>query len=361
MENMDMTMEFWKNKRVFITGHTGFKGSWLSLWLQVMGAHVVGYALPPTTNPNLFALADIEANMTSIMADIRDLNALNNALQDHKPEIVFHLAAQPLVRFSYAAPIETFSINVMGTANLLEALRSQNSVRAAVFVTSDKCYENQEWLWGYRENEPMGGRDPYSSSKGCAELICTAYRASFFKETGPAIATARTGNVIGGGDWSEDRLVPDILKAIETRSELVVRNALATRPWQHVLEASRGYLLLAQRLWEKGHQFASAWNFGPPIDDVRTVKWIIDNLSLHYNYNITYKQTTDTLPHEAHYLSLDSTKAHKLLGWKTEWNLEKTLLKTVDWHKALIQGKNMRETSLQQIASYSSTDKNKWY
>jgi len=356
-----MTLEFWKNKRVFITGHTGFKGSWLSLWLQAMGAHVVGYALPPTTSPNLFALADIEANMTSIMSDIRDLNALNNAIEDHKPEIVFHLAAQPLVRLSYSKPIETFSINAMGTANVLEALRSQNSVRAAVIVTSDKCYENQEWLWGYRENEPMGGRDPYSSSKGCAELICAAYRDSFFKETGPAIATARAGNVIGGGDWSEGRLVPDILKAIETKSELVVRNSLATRPWQHVLEASGGYLLLAQRLWEKGQQFASAWNFGPPIDDVRTVRWIIDNLSLHYSYNITYKQTTDTLPHEAYYLSLDSTKARKLLGWKTEWSLEKTLLKIADWHKALIQGKNMRGISLQQIASYSSTDKNKWY
>lgn len=346
---------FWNNKRVFITGHTGFKGSWLSVWLQAMGAKVSGYSLPPITDNNLFNLASVADNMVSILDDIRNTAALDAALSEQEPEIIFHLAAQPLVRLSYTQPVETYSTNIMGTVNLLEAVRTQKTARVVVVITSDKCYENNEWLWGYRENEPMGGKDPYSSSKACAELICAAYRSSFFQESNIALATARAGNVIGGGDWSQDRLVPDILKAAQQKTLLLVRNPLATRPWQHVIEPLGGYLLLAEKLWDTNQKFASGWNFGPSTNDVRSVEWIINHLSSYFDEKINREKPLGIQPQEARLLSLDSTKAHALLGWETKWSLEKALSEIALWHKAWLSGKNMRDVCLQQIFSYSNS------
>lgn len=344
---------FWKNKKVFLTGHTGFKGSWLTLWLKAMGANVIGYSLPPQTTPNLFTLANVAHDITSIFGNICDIKNLSDAINKHQPEIILHLAAQALVRPSYDNPVETFATNIMGTVNVLEAARLQKSVRAIVVVTSDKCYDNKEWIWSYRENEPMGGYDPYSSSKGCAELVSSAYRNSFFTKNGIALATARAGNVIGGGDWSQDRLVPDILNAIETKSSLIIRNPLATRPWQHVLEPLYGYLLLAENLYNNGEKFASAWNFGPAAEDVRPVKSIIERLEFYCKTKLNIKQAEGSQPHEAHLLSLDSTKARIELKWKPQWNLEKSLAQIANWHENYLQKKNMRDISLQQISDYS--------
>lgn len=354
MEDMGMNLNFWKNKRVFVTGHTGFKGSWLSLWLQRLGADVTGYALPPTTQPNMFMLANVSAGMTSIIGDMRDAEGLKKVLQVQQPDIILHLAAQPLVRLSYEKPAETFETNIMGSINLLEAVRQQKNVRSLVVITSDKCYENKEWLWGYRENEAMGGRDPYSSSKGCVELICSAYRESFLRDLGVGLATARAGNVIGGGDWSTDRLIPDIFRSLETDSELIIRNPLATRPWQHVLESLSGYLLLAEQLWFHADDFAEAWNFGPSSNDICSVKSLIDSLSTHCGRRIMWNQAPGEEPHEAQLLSLDSAKAKKLLGWKPQWNLDKALLETARWHSAFMKGCNMRDETLQQIATYQN-------
>ena len=273
--------DFWRGRRVFLTGHTGFKGGWLALWLQRLGADVTGYALDPPTTPSLFAVARVGAGMRSIINDIRDAETLAQAMREAQPEIVIHMAAQPLVRYSYQAPVETYATNVMGTVHLLEAVRQTDSVRAVVNVTSDKCYENREWVWGYRENEPMGGYDPYSNSKGCAELVTAAYRNSYFNpaqysQHGVALASARAGNVIGGGDWAEDRLIPDILRAIAAGEAVNIRSPHAIRPWQHVLEPLSGYLLLAQRLIEDGPAHAEGWNFGPSEEDARPVQWIVE-------------------------------------------------------------------------------------
>lgn len=347
-------MKFWHGKKVLLTGHTGFKGSWLSLWLQSLGAELIGFSLPPPTNPNLFEAAQLANGMVSILGDIQHFAFLKEMLNQHQPEIIIHMAAQSLVRRSYQAPLLTYATNAMGTVNLLEAVRTTPSVRVIVCVTSDKCYENREWEWGYRENEAMGGHDPYSNSKACAELMSAAYRHSFFKDNGIALATARAGNVIGGGDWSEDRLVPDILNAIEKKSILMVRNPLATRPWQYVLEPLSGYLLLAEKLWEKGDAFASAWNFGPSIESVRPVKWIIEQLAAYYGSPIHWQQSLCDPLHEAHSLALDSSKARHLLGWKPQWNLAQALLEIATWHKAWTQKKDIREKSLQQIAFYTS-------
>jgi len=283
MESLEMTVSFWHGKRVFLTGHTGFKGGWLALWLEKLGAVVTGYALDPSTHPSLHALASGRSTSNSVIADIRDLPRLRSALKECRPDVVFHLAAQPLVRHSYADPVETYSTNVMGTVNLLEATRACDSVRAVVVVTSDKCYENREWPWGYRENEPMGGYDPYSNSKGCAELVVASYRSSFFNEAhhsdhGVALATARAGNVIGGGDWSADRLVPDLLRAFGEGRTADIRNPHAVRPWQHVLEPLHGYMMLAERLFTEGPSWAQPWNFGPADTDARPVSWIADQL-----------------------------------------------------------------------------------
>lgn len=353
-----MNQEFWRGKRVLITGHTGFKGSWLSLWLQAMDAQVVGYALAPPTNPSLFEVADVGKGMTSIIGDIRDLEKLRTVFAEHKPEIVIHMAAQPLVRYSYIEPVETYSTNVMGTVNLLEAVRATPSVKAVVNITSDKCYENREWVWGYRENEAMGGYDPYSSSKGCAELVASAYRNSYFHpdkylQHGVAIASARAGNVIGGGDWAGDRLIPDILRAIIEGKSVNIRNPHAIRPWQHVLEPLSGYLQLAEKLYKEGATYAEGWNFGPNDEDAKPVQWIVEKLTQSWGEGASWVLDGGDHPHEAHYLKLDCSKAKARLDWHPRWHLDKTLESIVKWHRDFQQGKNMKAATLEQINIYS--------
>ena len=352
-----MVKGFWKGKRVLVTGHTGFKGSWLCLWLQSLGAEVVGYALNPPTDPSLFEVADVESGMQSIMGDVRDPVRLLSVFSGFRPEIVFHLAAQPLVRHSYVDPVETYSTNVMGTVHLLEAVRKTSGVRAAVNVTSDKCYENREWVWGYRENEPMGGYDPYSNSKGCSELATSAFRNSFFNPRdyarhGVAIASARAGNVIGGGDWAQDRLVPDILRAIGKREPVVIRNPHAIRPWQHVLEPLSGYLKLAQRLYEEGPSYAEGWNFGPNDEDAKPVSWIVENMTRKWGGGASWKLDGAEHPHEAHYLKLDCSKAKTRLGWQPRWGLEQALEMIVSWHKAYLGNGNMKSFCIGQVNEY---------
>lgn len=355
-----MNPAFWQGKRVLITGHTGFKGSWLSLWLQSMGAQVVGYALAPPTKPSMFEVAEVGKEMTSITGDIRDLKYLCKVFAEHQPEIVIHMAAQPLVRHSYIEPVETYSTNVMGTVNLLEAVRSTGSVKAVVNVTSDKCYENREWAWGYRENEAMGGYDPYSSSKGCAELVTNAYRNSFFNSStinnqqSTALASVRAGNVIGGGDWADDRLIPDIMRAITQGKPVNIRNPHAIRPWQHVLEPLSGYLMLAQRLYDEGAAYAEGWNFGPNDADAKPVQWIVETLTKSWGEGASWVLDGGDHPHEAHYLKLDCSKAKARLAWQPKWHLTETLDKIIAWHRAHQAGNDMRSVTLGQIAQYVS-------
>ena len=354
-----MNAKFWEGKRVLLTGHTGFKGSWLSLWLQSMGAQVAGYALAPPTNPSLFEVAEVGKGMTSIIGDIRDLEHLRKVFAERQPEIVIHMAAQPLVRYSYVEPVETYSTNVMGTVNLLEAVRNTKSVKAVVNVTTDKCYENREWAWGYRENEAMGGHDPYSSSKGCAELVTAAYRNSYFhpdkyKGHGVAIASGRAGNVIGGGDWADDRLIPDIMRAITDGRPVNIRNPHAIRPWQHVLEPLSGYLLLAQKLYEEGAAYAEGWNFGPNDEDAKPVQWIVEELTQTWGEGASWVLDGGEHPHEAHYLKLDCSKAKGRLDWHPRWNLQETLESIARWNKQWLAGENMKSVSLQQIADFQA-------
>jgi CDP-glucose 4,6-dehydratase len=346
---------FWQGKRVFLTGHTGFKGSWLSLWLQSMGAQVHGFALTPPTEPSLFAAANVAQGMVSTIGDIRDYQAVLAAMQACQPEIVLHLAAQPLVRYSYQAPVETYATNVMGTVHVLEAARQVGSVRAIVNVTTDKCYENQEWVWGYREDEPMGGYDPYSNSKGCSELVTSAYRRSFFQNSGIALASARAGNVIGGGDWAADRLVPDILRAFEKQQPVVIRNPHSTRPWQHVLEPLSGYLVLAEKLSAQGQAFAEGWNFGPQDDDAQPVSWIVEHMVAGWADGSSWQLDGGEHPHEAHYLKLDISKARARLGWQPRWSLDQALQHIVTWHRAWLAGDDVRTLCLRQIEQYSTT------
>ena len=350
---MSVDAEFWRGKRVFLTGHTGFKGGWLSLWLRRLGAELHGYALAPAGEHNLFDAARVADGMGSTIADVRDLAALKSALGAFRPEIVIHLAAQPLVRQSYADPVETYATNVMGTVHLLEAVRATPGVRAVVNVTTDKCYENREWPWGYREDEAMGGHDPYSSSKGCAELVSSAYRRSFFQQGGPALATARAGNVIGGGDWATDRLVPDILRAFERGEPVVIRNPQATRPWQHVLEPLSGYLVLAQRLHAEGAAFAEGWNFGPCDEDARPVRWIVEQLAERWGQGARWQLDGGAHPHEAHFLKLDISKARARLGWEPIWRLGTSLRLIVDWHQAWRAGQDPRALCLAEIDQYT--------
>lgn len=352
-----MNPVFWLGKRVFLTGHTGFKGSWLALWLQQLGAAVTGFALTPPTQPSLFEVAEVATGMQSILGDVRDLPALLRAMQAAQPEIVIHMAAQSLVRLSYDTPVETYATNVMGTVHLLEAVRHTPGVRAVVNVTTDKCYENKEWPWGYREVEPMGGFDPYSNSKGCSELVSAAYRSSFFNPAdhahhGVALATARAGNVIGGGDWARDRLIPDILEAFAANRAVQIRNPHATRPWQHVLEPLHGYLTLAERLYSDGSGFAEAWNFGPDGDDANPVEWIVKQLARCWGQGATWQVDRGNHPHEANYLKLDISKAAQRLHWRPVLCLDEALGLVVDWSRAKATGTDMRAYTLEQIATY---------
>lgn len=350
-----MSISFWNGKKVFLTGHTGFKGSWLSLWLTRLGAEVHGYALKPNTSPNLYTVARVaEALSSSTIADIRDSNALSLALQASNADVIFHLAAQPLVRYSYAAPVETYATNVMGTVNLLEAIRHTQSVKAVVNVTTDKCYENREWVWPYREDEAMGGYDPYSSSKACSELVTAAYRRSFLASAGVAIATARAGNVIGGGDWSVDRLIPDFLRALDQRQALIIRSPAAIRPWQHVLEPLAGYMQLAECLYTDGEDYARAWNFGPADEDVRDVEWIVNYLVDAFP-GTSWQRELAVQPHEANYLKLDSSKARSELGWTPRWNLKQALERITSWHSAWREEQDMNAYTLSQIVQYESS------
>jgi CDP-glucose 4,6-dehydratase len=359
VEELVVTDNFWTDKRVFLTGHTGFKGGWLSLWLQSLGAEVTGYALKPPTNPNLFEVASVEKGMRSIIGDIRDLDNLKKAMKEVNPDIVIHMAAQPLVRYSYSNPVETYATNVMGPVHVLEASRDNQNIRAILNVTSDKCYDNKEIDRGYKEDEPMGGFDPYSNSKGCAELVSMAYRNSFFniekyKEHGVAFATARAGNVIGGGDWAADRLIPDFIRAIQAKQKVSIRNPYAIRPWQHVLEPLQGYLMLCQKLYEEGPSFSESFNFGPDEKDAKNVEWIAGHLVKTWGEGAAYEIASNASSlHEAHFLKLDCSKGRTQLSWQPKWNINKALNEICAWHKAHINGEDMYKYSLNDIKMYA--------
>lgn len=349
---IDIADDFWRGRRVFLTGHTGFKGSWLSLWLQALGVELHGFALTPPTTPSLFDEARVHEGMSSTIGDVRDQAAVLAAMQSFRPDIVIHMAAQPLVRLSYKQPVETYSINVMGTVHVLDAARHVDSVRAIVNVTTDKCYENKEWIWSYREDEPLGGHDPYSNSKACSELVTAAYRKSFLTARRIAVASARAGNVIGGGDWALDRLLPDILRAFERNQPVHIRNAGAVRPWQHVLEPLSGYLMLARALFDDQTHHAEAWNFGPREADTRNVKWIVENLAQRWGKDARWVVDGGAHPHEAHHLKLDIAKAGSRLGWHPCWPLEAALGVIVDWHRGWLAKEDVRDLCLAQIVQY---------
>ena len=347
-----MTPEFWRGRRVLVTGHTGFKGSWLALWLSSMGAEVTGVADRVPTEPSLYELARVGEDAHTIRADVRDAEAVRSAIAEARPEVVLHLAAQPLVRRSFSEPRETFEVNVMGTVNVLDAVRLVPGIRAVVNVTSDKCYENREWEWAYREDEPMGGHDPYSSSKGASELVTSAYRRSFFGEPdGPRLASARAGNVIGGGDWGADRLIPDVMRAALAGAAVDIRNPSATRPWQHVLNPLSGYLALAERLCDDADA-ATAWNFGPLESDARPVGWIIERLASMWPGGLAWEHDGGEHPHEARYLKVDSSRARAHLAWTPRWDLDRALESIVEWYAALQEGRDMREVSLAQLEAF---------
>ncbi|MBE1274795.1 CDP-glucose 4,6-dehydratase [Enterovibrio baiacu] len=352
-----MNPEFWKEKKVFITGHTGFKGGWLVIWLKEMGAIVKGYSLPAPTKPSLFQEANVGNDIENEEGDIRDFDKLCHSIATFGPDIVFHMAAQPLVRLSYEEPIDTYSTNVMGTVHLLESVKQVGSVKAVVNITSDKCYENREWVWGYREDEAMGGYDPYSNSKGCAELVASSYRQSFFNPNnyamhGCALASVRAGNVIGGGDWADDRLIPDMLKAFSEGRDVEIRNPHAIRPWQHVLEPLSGYITVAERLYNHGCEFAEGWNFGPKEEDAKPVEWIVESLTSKWGEDADWFLSEGDHPHEAHYLKLDCSKARMRLDWQPVWDLETTLEKIVAWHKAWLNKEDMNKHTVKEINDY---------
>jgi CDP-glucose 4,6-dehydratase len=362
LEGLVVDKNFWKGKKVFVTGHTGFKGSWLSLWLQHLGAEVIGISLDPPTQSNIYEQANVAEGMLSLREDIRNGEAIKQLFQRHKPEIVFHLAAQPLVRYSYHNPVETYQTNVMGTLHILEGIRSIDTVRSAVMITTDKCYQNKEWVWGYRETDSLGGHDPYSSSKGAAELLISSYRDSYFpmeeyKKHKTAIASARAGNVIGGGDWATDRLIPDIIRAFQNGKKVVIRNPASTRPWQHVLEPLSGYLKLAELLYKDGFQYADAWNFGPRDEDARPVQWIAKKMAKQWGGGADWIVNSEKIFHEANYLKLDCSKAYTKLKWKPKWNLDKALSNVIRWHKIEYKQGDCRKICLEQIVEYISDKK----
>ena len=343
--------DFWQGKRVFVTGHTGFKGSWLSLWLFSLGAEVKGYALNPPTSPSLFNEAKVSSIIDSQIGDIRDQNTLHESMTKFNPDILIHMAAQPLVRYSYDAPIETYEVNVIGTAKVLEVARSCTNLKAIVNITTDKCYENDGRSEGYKEGDSMGGYDPYSSSKGCAELVASAYRRSFLQDKDISLASVRSGNVIGGGDWADDRLIPDILRSFEKSKPVVIRNPKATRPWQHVLEPLSGYLILAEKLYKNQKKYAEGWNFGPNENDVKPVDWILDRMISEWP-DSSWELDQNSNPHEASFLKLDISKATSKLDWRPTWNLSHTLERIVSWHKAWLNQENMQDVCLAEIEEY---------
>jgi len=348
---------FYKGRKVFITGHTGFKGSWLSILLSWLGAEVYGYALNPPTDPSLYKLANLDNLINSTIGDIRDYTLLQKTLKKVNPDVIIHMAAQPLVRESYRNPRETYEVNVMGTVNLFDIIKQETGTRAVLNVTSDKCYENREWHWGYRENEPMGGYDPYSNSKGCSELVTSSFRTSFFNpsnysEHGVGLASARAGNVLGGGDWAEDRLIPDFFRSILKGEKLKIRSPYAIRPWQHVLEPLTGYLLLCEKLFSEGPEFSEGWNFGAESSDAKNVEWIIKKICELWGNEVAYEIEGTPQPHEASYLKLDCTKSKTLLGWNPKWNVETTLKIITDWYKEYENKTYMRQVCINQIEQY---------
>ena len=354
MESLEVTPSFWKNKRVLVTGHTGFKGSWLTLWLKKVGAEVIGYSNSIPTTPSLYELSGINSDIISVIGDIRDLSKLQDTLSQHKPEIIIHMAAQSLVNNSYNDPIETYSTNVMGTVNLLEAARKSNDVSVIINVTSDKCYENKETMNGYVETDQLGGYDPYSNSKACSELITSSFRNSFFNDNPSKnnLASVRAGNIIGGGDWSENRLIPDIMKSLQNDISLKIRNPNGIRPWQHVLDPLNGYLILAEHLWNDGHKFSEAWNFGPESDSLKPVSWIVDKISAYWNNSIKLENSEQNF-HETYVLSLDCSKSKSRLNWTPKLSLIDSIELTVDWYKAFYNKSDMRKITEQQINDFT--------
>jgi CDP-glucose 4,6-dehydratase len=355
MENLVTNKEFWRDRSVFVTGHTGFKGGWLSLWLASMGAKVHGYSLEPPTSPSFFELVRLQEYLeSSTTGDIRDLGFLQRSVKISKPSVIFHLAAQPLVRESYKSPVDTYSTNVMGTVHVLESARHVDSVVAVVNVTTDKCYENHEWIWPYREVDRLGGYDPYSNSKACSELVTDAFRKSFLLGSEKYVASARAGNVIGGGDWAKDRLVPDFFRAIDDGKTMIVRAPNAIRPWQHVLEPVSGYIKLAENLVAGGESYAESWNFGPNESDTKSVSWLLNHISTHIS-EAKWAVDDSFQPHEAGILKLDSSKSRSKLHWAPKWNLEKAIEMTVDWYLASKDSESMYDLSIEQIKSYMAT------
>lgn len=354
-----MNTSFWKDKRVLITGNTGFKGGWLSLWLHHLGAEVFGYSISVPTEPSLYRLCNLSEITQTSFADVRDLGQLTAIVDRVRPEIIFHMAAQALVRRSYVDPVETYSTNVMGTVHVMEAVRRTGGVKAVIVVTSDKCYDNMEWIWGHREIDPLGGFDPYSSSKACCELITKAYQNSFFNRNeyathGTGIASVRAGNVIGGGDWAKDRLIPDVISSFLLKQPVIIRNPTAVRPWQHVLEPLGGYMDLGEKVYQGGQDYAEPWNFGPSEDDGRPVRWIVERLATLWGAGSTWRLDEAKNPHEAHSLRLDCSKAMNRLGWKPRWTLDTALERIVDWYRAYESDGDMRATSLGQIREYEN-------
>ena len=354
---MNPSRQFWGNKRVLVTGHTGFKGSWLCHWLNNMGAEVTGLALQPERTPNLFSLSGLESRLRSFIADIREFDGVVNVLNEVQPDIVIHMAAQALVRQSYTRPRETYETNVMGTVNLMEAVRQTSSVKTMVNITTDKCYENKEWLWAYRENEPLGGHDPYSSSKACAELVTSAYRQSFFQQKNGdnrpvGIASVRAGNVIGGGDWAQDRLIPDCVRALMADKPVLIRNKNAIRPWQHVLEPLSGYLVLAEKLWSEPEEYSESWNFGPSEEDAKPVHWVVQKALQSWGDNAGCDIQQGEHLHEATYLKLDSSKARARLGWSPKLGISEAIKYTINWYRRYHTGENVHRIILDQINDY---------
>jgi CDP-glucose 4,6-dehydratase len=344
--------EFWQGRRVFLTGHTGFKGSWLSLWLASLGAEVKGYALNPPTSPSLFKEAKIDSIIDSQIDDIKDQKTLHESMTEFSPDILIHMAAQPLVRYSYEAPIETYEVNVIGTVKVLEVARSCPNLKAIVNITTDKCYENDGRSEGYKESDHMGGYDPYSSSKGCAELVTSAYRRSFLQGNGIGLASVRAGNVIGGGDWADDRLIPDILRSFEKNKPVVIRSPKATRPWQHVLEPLSGYIILAEKLYKNQKEYAEGWNFGPNEQDVKPVDWVLNKMISKWPGS-SWKLDSNSSPHEAGFLKLDISKAKSRLGWSPVWELSQTLEKIISWHQVWLNNEDIQAACLAEIEEYT--------